>query len=423
MINDNKKRHIVICGKKGGGIAQVQSDWTQQDNTQPDYIKNKPNVDNMWFGTKAEYDLIAPKDPNTVYYIEGNYELENLNATANGTYQSSTKYGYDEVTVNVQPNLTTLNATSNDTYTPTSPVQGYSSVTVNVPAPQLTTLNTTINGTFTPSSPYVGYSSVTVNVSTPVEPFYVEDITGLSNTLTITRTDNSAPAIEVFKSTDGTNWSSMGTTDYGTPLTASIAPFGKLYLKATTNGWCNGDYRNTIDCTKYFNVGGNIMSLLVGDNFENATLTNSNVNCFKGLFQDTKVVDASKLVLPSNVVSGCYESMFMSTVYLTAAPATLPATTLAQECYRFMFYYCPNLMITPIIQATTLAESSCSQMFYDSNKVNYIITYAQDISASNCLDIWLQYVSGDGNFYNLGGATYQSGDSGIPGGWTEHTTL
>lgn len=163
MINDNKKRHIVICGKKGGGIAQVQSDWTQQDNTQPDYIKNKPNVDNMWFGTKAEYDLIDPKDPNTVYYIEGNYELENLNATANGTYQSSTKYGYDEVTVNVQPNLTTLNATANGTYTPTSPVQGYNSVTVNVQesAPQY--LTATYLATAPSNSYLIVYETSNVN--------------------------------------------------------------------------------------------------------------------------------------------------------------------------------------------------------------------------------------------------------------------
>lgn len=186
MLRDNnKKRRIVVVGKGGGGgIDQVQSDWAQTDNTQVDYIKNKPTIKSEWFGTQAEYDLISPKDPDTIYYIEDasgsvvrdgktygikvritDPELEDLSVTANGTYQSSTKYGYDEVTVNVQPNLTTLNATSNDTYTPTAPVQGYSSVTVNVPAPQLTTLNTTMNGDFTPSSPYVGYSSVRVEVS------------------------------------------------------------------------------------------------------------------------------------------------------------------------------------------------------------------------------------------------------------------
>ena len=186
MLKDNKKRtHFVMVGKGGGGgIDQVQSDWNQTDDTQVDYIKNKPSVSNEWFGTQAEFDLIDPKDANTVYYIEDangsvvhnnktygikvhieNPELEDLNVTENGTYQSSTKYGYDEVTVNVQPNLETLNATENDTYTPTSPVQGFNRVVVNVPAPQLTTLNTTMNGDFTPSSPYVGYSSVRVEVS------------------------------------------------------------------------------------------------------------------------------------------------------------------------------------------------------------------------------------------------------------------
>ena len=168
MLRDNnKKRRIVVVGKGGGGgIDQVQSDWNQTDNTQVDYIKNKPTVYNEWFGTQAEYDAISVKDPDTIYYIEDasgtvirdgktygikvlitDPELEDLSVTSNGTYQSSTKYGYDEVTVNVQPNLTTLNATTNDTYTPTSPYVGYSSVVVNVdvnPYPSYLTVHYTV---------------------------------------------------------------------------------------------------------------------------------------------------------------------------------------------------------------------------------------------------------------------------------------
>lgn len=68
--DENKKRHIVVCGKGGGGEANVQPDWNQSDPTQPDFIKNKPTVYNEWFGTQEEYDLIDPKDPNTTYHIE-----------------------------------------------------------------------------------------------------------------------------------------------------------------------------------------------------------------------------------------------------------------------------------------------------------------------------------------------------------------
>lgn len=74
MLRDinNKKKHFVIVGKGGGGgIEQVQSDWAQTDNTQPDYIKNKPEIlDNTWFGTQAEFDALVGKNPNIIYYIE-----------------------------------------------------------------------------------------------------------------------------------------------------------------------------------------------------------------------------------------------------------------------------------------------------------------------------------------------------------------
>ena len=257
----------------------------------------------------------------------------------------------------------------------------------------------------------------------PEEPFYVEDLSGLPNTLNITMVNATCPTIEVYKSLDGTNWTSMGTTAVGTPLTSTIAPFGKLYLKATTNKWSGSGHEiaDKIICTKYFGVGGNIMSLLVGDNYKNATFTNDNTGAFKFLFCDTtnKIIEAGKLKLPSNVVSDCYNRMFCY-ANLNTAPE-LPATTLANSCYAGMFQY-GSVKGTPVLPATTLAPDCYAVMYYG-NKVTGIITYAEDISATNCLNSWLYSVSATGDFYNLGGATYETGASGIPSGWTEHTSL
>jgi uncharacterized protein (TIGR02145 family) len=54
---------------------QIQSDWTQEDDTQPDFIKNKHSLGSIdskdyWTGTQSAYDAIDPKDSNTIYFVE-----------------------------------------------------------------------------------------------------------------------------------------------------------------------------------------------------------------------------------------------------------------------------------------------------------------------------------------------------------------
>jgi hypothetical protein len=413
--------------------VQIQADWSQTDSTQIDFIKNKPNLYEEWWGTQAEYDQISVKDPNTIYNIK--YE-----------------------------------------------------------AP---------------------------------EYFYVEDISGAANTLSIVKNNANAPTIEVFKSTDTINWESIGSTDT-TPITATVPANGKLYLKATATKWGDSQDRgNTIGCTTgRYNVGGHIMSLLVGDNFENATISSDNTfNCL--LRMNNNLINAGNLILPTNVknysyycmfqgctglttapalpattlgnncyrgmfngctslttapelpattltsscyqnmfkgctsltsvpsdylpattlANDCYNSMFVSCTSLTTAPA-LPATTLANGCYRSMFQGCSSLTTAPatlpattindwcyyqmfwgcgfttapILSATVLKDYSCEQMFKDCTSLNNVTVYFNDISANGMWN-WLDGVAATGDFYNLGGATYTSGASGIPTGWTEHTSL
>lgn len=287
---------------------------------------------------------------------------------------------------------------------------------------------------------------------TPVsnDYFYIEDISGQNNTLSIVKNNTSAPTIEVFKSTDGTNWASMGTTDT-TAIEATIPANGKLYLKATANTWSNNDYNNNITVNGNHNVGGNIMSLIYGDNFIGKTSfpSGSSYN-FNKLFHNNRyLISANDLALPATTLTeGCYRSMFKNCNSLTSAPAlpattlvqscyasmfentslttapVLPATTLARSCYYYMFGYCYSLTTAPVLPATTLANYCYCNMFDSCRRLNKVTTYAADISASNCLNNWLYDVSSTGDFYNLGGATYPTDSaSGIPTGWTEHTSL
>ena len=195
--------------------------------------------------------------------------------------------------------------------------------------------------------------------------FYIEDVSGSSNTLSIIKKDYRAPSITVYKSTDQINWTSMGTTST-TANTVTIPANGKLYLKASANAWGNENLNNKISCSGNHNVGGNIMSLLYDDNFAGqTTLTEGlNDNTFKNLFWNNSVlINTHELVLPATTLANnCYLGMFAGCTSLTTAPA-LPATTLANSCYAGMFGGCSSLTTPPALPATTLADNCYNNMF------------------------------------------------------------
>ncbi len=409
MTDNKKKTHLVITGRGGGGSGeQVQADWNQTDDTQVDYIKNKPTIPaapvqsdwneadssslayinnkptippQQWFGTQAEYDLIDPKDPNVIYNIEGS---DNVQVDWNQSDSSADDYIKNKPTIpaaQVNSDWNAVSGVAQILNKPTIPT---------VPAMTTETLTFTLQGG----------TVKTVEFYTVPNYFYIEDVSGSDNTLTIKKRFDNSPTIEVFKSTDKVNWTSMGSTST-TGITATIPANGKLYLKCTTNTWSGtGNSYNSIVTTGYCNVGGNIMSLLYGDNFEGKTTfpTGSTYN-FNNLFDGISFI----LKNINNLI--------------------LPATTLTESCYRYMFSGCRALTTAPVLPATTLATNCYSNMFRNCNSLNSVTTYAQDISATGCVDYWLNNVAATGDFYNLGGATYTSGTSGIPSGWTEHTSL
>lgn len=139
-----------------------------------------------------------------------------------------------------------------------------------------------------------------------------------------------------------------------------------------------------------FNVYGNIMSLICGDTFANATAIGE--TGFQYLFEGaTNLENAEHLVLPAtNLLGsydgefGCYEGMFLDCVALRTPPAVLPATTLAQNCYKMMFCSCENLEYPPVICGTTLAESCYESMFYACSSLMTAPALPATTLATNC---------------------------------------
>lgn len=131
------------------------------------------------------------------------------------------------------------------------------------------------------------------------------------------------------------------------------------------------------------------------------------------------IVEVSKNFLPATTLAAnCYSYMFRGCGQLTTAPE-LPATTLASSCYMGMFYDCTSLTTAPALPATTLVNTCYASMFRDCYKLNYIKMLATDISATNCLVSWVYDVSSTGTFVKNPDATWEVyGNSGIPNGWT-----
>ena len=121
----------------------------------------------------------------------------------------------------------------------------------------------------------------------------------------------------------------------------------------------------------------------------------------------------------------CYEYMFMECVNLVSAP-DLPATELAPNCYKAMFQGCTKLRTAPDLLAQSRVPYTAYQnMFYGCSALTSIKCYAGSITTPDgswtttiSFTNWVNGVNSTGQFIKFVGATWQTGNSGIPSNWT-----
>ena len=281
-----------------------------------------------------------------------------------------------------------------------------------------------------------------------VDYFYIENAYDDINTLTlatrINGTTSGSYTSTVEYSKDKKNWTTL-TLGGTNKITMNLGE--KVYFR-NDNGFFNcGDCYTIFYCSNNFNVGGKITTLL-NYNDDNVSYT---PYCFYNLFygynNNTYLKNSNNLVLPTSISEGCYYNMFSECTGLISAPelpATtlknfcyegmfrsckslttppeLPATSLVNACYEGMFRFCKSLISSPILPAKTLANYCYQYMFFGCSSLNKVTTYADNITPqnwNNYIDRWLSNVQSTGTFYNYGSATYPTGASGIPSGWTE----
>ena len=216
-----------------------------------------------------------------------------------------------------------------------------------------------------------------------------------------------------------------------TSTTISVVAGDVVRLKGTNTTYAkdNNNFCGFYGGSAFYEIEGNIMSLLYGDNFSGMTTLPDSTYVFSSMFKMSNATSAKNLVLPAlTLTPHCYRALFSKASSLAEAPKTLPATTLATNCYWYMFEECP-IETAPEILAETLVALSCGQMFLKCNNLNYIKCLAvSGINASNALVSWTSGVAATGTFVkNDDAATGNTAatnrwainsTNGIPSGWT-----
>ena len=293
--------------------------------------------------------------------------------------------------------------------------------------------------------PNVSYTEDTLKVYyNPIQHDYSQDyftmVVTVGGDVTWAGTGNNAL---YYSKDNGTTWSEPSVN-----IILSVNEGDKVLWKGGTSpideegiGVFNGstDVRYTVE--------GNVMSLLFGDVFKGQTSLEDKNYVFNNLFYNNKgLTSAENLSLPATTLADdCYYAMFYGCINLVYAPKVLPATTLAFECYCYMFRNCTSLVTTPELPAptltyncysemfegctslvttpelpaTTLTDGCYQQMFSGCTKLNHIKCLATNISASSCLWNWVKNVASTGTFVKASSmASWPTGTSGIPSGWT-----
>ena len=224
----------------------------------------------------------------------------------------------------------------------------------------------------------------------------------------------------VYYSLDnGETWTTNaeGTTDKLT--TVNVTAGQSVLWKCTADRMGINDGRHQgcqFGGTASFNVDGNIMSMLNGDNFIGSTTTRYYV--FTKMFMNSKVVDASNLIMLKSVTTnGCYSYMFYGCKDLTVPPE-LPARALSTQCYEYMFYGCTGLRMPPVLPAETLVSNCYDHMLTNCSNIIYIKALFTTTPGTDYTNYWVQNVAESGTFVKNENATWDVvGYHGIPVGW------
>ena len=163
-------------------------------------------------------------------------------------------------------------------------------------------------------------------------------------------------------SVNGGGWNKLTSSTNG--ATFNVSKGDRVRFRGNNTRYATGIFSyNNFTTTCKFNVIGNIMSLIAGDNFASASSLSATYTFERLFYQCSGLLSAEKMVLgATTLMNYCYEGLFYNCSSLNKAP-DLPAKTMADFCYRYMFFGCKSLESAPKLPATTVAKDCYTMMF------------------------------------------------------------
>lgn len=141
-------------------------------------------------------------------------------------------------------------------------------------------------------------------------------------------------------------------------------------------------------------------------------------SCYEQMFYHCTKLESAPELPATTLATRCYYGMFSDCFSLAIAPE-LPATILAEECYELMFSRCSSLESSPYLPALQLQEACYWGMFYGCTNLSSIKMMADNISATGCMNGWVEDISSSGTIVLNQNASWDvEGKNGIPSGWT-----
>ena len=348
--------------------STTQPDWNQNDDTQPDYVKNRP----FYTGDPVETVLVEETTAPFADSTFGFYMAEvasTFEAIAGETYKVSWDGTVYECTCVF---LHTMFIIGNQSIMGMGDDTGEPFVfgITNDQNIKISTLDTSAFHTFSIISSETAVPVVKIDEKylpdtlLPFKPAgrsYLTFSSFSSFTLAVNdATKHWNGTLEYF--TSDRTWATWD----GTTILSAVADDGEyvLYLRGTGNTVITG----TETAYKWVLTGadikciGNIENLLDYATVESGVHPTMASYCYYSMFKDCTNLTQAPALPATTLATGCYCIMFKNCTNLTQAPA-LPATTLAASCYAYMFQDCTNLTQAPALPATTLATGCYSSMF------------------------------------------------------------